>query len=140
MNYCVEEIESWLRLGEDSSSESQHVEFIGDNPKRSTLSDWADEISAFANATGGVILAGINNDGGVIGLSGEQIAKLDALLVEISSDTIKPPVRIRTHHKELAGGELVLLVEVPESDSVHESSGGNFIRVGASKRVMGKDE
>ena len=34
----------------------------------------------------------------------------------------------------------MLLAEVPESDSVHESPSGIYIRVGASKRLMGGDE
>ena len=140
MNYRVEEIESRLRSGEDSGWEFKQVEFAGDRPRRPTRDDWADEIAAFANAAGGVVLAGVADDGKVIGMSRAQIANLDALLVEVSTDTIKPPVRIRTHHTELSDGRLVLLGEVPESDSVHESPGGNYIRVGASKRLMGGDE
>ena len=140
MNYRVEEIESRLRSGEDSGWEFKQVEFAGDRPRRPTRGDWADGIAAFANAAGGVVLAGVADDGKVIGMSRAQIANLDALLVEVSTDTIKPPVRIRTHHTELSDGRLVLLAEVPESDSVHESPGGNYIRVGASKRLMGGDE
>ena len=140
MHYRVEEIESRLRAGEDSGWELKQVEFAGDRPQRPTRSDWADEIAAFANAAGGVVLAGVADDGAVIGMSRAQIANLDALLVEVSTDTIKPPVRIRTHHRELSGGKLVLLAEVPESDSVHESPGGHYIRVGASKRRMAGDE
>ena len=140
MNYGVEDIESKLRSGEDSGWEFKQVEFAGDRPKQPTRGDWADEIAAFANASGGVVLAGVADDGKVIGMSRAQIANLDSLLVEVSTDTIKPPVRIRTHHKELSDGKLVLLAEVPQSDSVHESPGGNYIRVGASKRLMGGDE
>ncbi len=140
MGYRVEEIESQLRLGEDSSWEFEQVEFVGDLPGRPTRSDWADEIAAFANAAGGVVLAGVTDDGNVTGMSRTQIANLDSLLVEVSTDTIKPPVRIRTHHKELSNGKLVLLTEVPESDFVHESPGGCCIRVGASKRPMVGDE
>ena len=57
MNYCVEEIESWLRSGEDSGWEFKKVEFAGDRPKPPTRGDWADEIAAFANAAGGAVLA-----------------------------------------------------------------------------------
>ena len=140
MSYRVEDIESRLRSGEDSGWEFKRVEFAGDRPKRPTRDDWADAIAAFANAAGGVVLAGVSDDGDIIGLSRSQIASLDSLLVEVSTDTIKPPVRIRTHHKELSNGKLVLLAEVPESDFVHESPGGSYIRVGASKRLMGGDE
>lgn len=140
MNYRVEEIERQLRSSEDSRWEFKQVDFAGDVPKGPSRSDWADEIAAFANASGGVVLAGVADDGTVIGMSRAQIAKLDTLLVEVSTDTIKPPVRIRTHHKELSGGKLVLLAEVPESDFIHDSPGGSYIRVGATKRLMGPDE
>ena len=140
MKFRVEEIESRLRSGEDSGWEFKQVGFAGDSPKRPTRGDWADEVAAFANAAGGVVLAGVADDGNVIGMSRAQIVSLDALLVEVSTDSIKPPVRIRTHHMELSGGKLVLLAEVPESDSVHESPGGSYIRVGASKRLMAGDE
>ena len=140
MIYRVEEIESRLRSGEDSGWEFKQVVFAGDRPKQPTRNDWADEIAAFANAAGGVVLAGVADDGNVIGMSRAQIANLDSLLVGVSTDTIKPPVRIRTHHEELSDGKLVLLAEVPESDSVHDSPGGNYIRVGGSKRLIGGDE
>ena len=140
MNYRVEEIESQLRSGEDSGFEFNQVGFSGDRPKRPTRDVWADEIAAFANAAGGVVLAGVADDGTVIGMSRGQIANLDSLLVEVSTDTIKPAVRIHTYHRELSDGRLVLLAEVPQSDFVHESPGGNYIRVGGSKRLLGSDE
>ena len=140
MNYSAEAIERQLRSGEDSGWEFKQVEFAGKVAKRSTRNDWADEIAAFANAAGGVLLVGVTDSGEVMGLSREQISGLDSLVVEVSTDSIKPPVRIRTHHEELSDGKLVLLAEVRESDSVHESPGGTYIRVGATKRLMGGDE
>ncbi|MYB33586.1 MAG: hypothetical protein F4X92_00350 [Gammaproteobacteria bacterium] len=140
MQYNVEEIERRLRLGEDSLWEFKQVEFSGGQPKRPTRRDWADEIAAFANAVGGVLIAGVSDEGNVIGMSRAQIMNLDSLLVEVSNDTIKPPVRIHTHHIELSGGKLVLLIEVPESDSVHDSPGGVYIRMGSSKRLISGDE
>ena len=73
-------------------------------------------------------------------MSRRQITNLDALLVEVCTDSIKPAVRIRTDHRELAGGRSVLVVEVPQGDSLHEGPGGAYIRVGASKRLMTSDE
>ena len=140
MNYSAEDIERQLRSGEDSGWEFKQVELAGEVAKRSTRNDWADEIAAFANAAGGVLLVGVTDSGEVMGLSREQISGLDSLLVEVSTDSIKPPIRIRTRHEELSDGKLVLLAEVPESDSVHESPGGTYIRVGATKRPMGGDE
>ena len=61
----------------------------------------ADEVATFANADGGVLLCGITDAGKVQGMSRAQIVELDSVLVEVSSDVIKPAVRIRTHHAQL---------------------------------------
>ncbi len=140
MNCRIEDIEDQFQLGEDSHWEFKQVEFAGDRPKGPSRSVWADEISAFANGVGGVMLAGVADGGTVTGMSKAQIVNLDTLLVEVCTDTIKPPVRIRTFHKKMPDGKRVLLVEVPRSDFVHEGPGGCHIRVGATKRPMAGDE
>ena len=140
MSYGAEDILRQIQAGEDSAWEFKQVEFAGNRPSRPGRDDWADEIAAFANARGGVLLCGVTDDGRAQGMSREQIAALDALLVEVSTDSIKPPVRIRTWHKMLPEGRRVLLLEVPEGDSQHDSPGGSYLRVGASKRRMTNDE
>ncbi len=100
----------------------------------------ADEIAAFANANGGVLLCSVTDAGEVQGMSRDQIVELDSLLVEVSSDSIRPSVRIRTYHKRLPDGRRLLLVDVPEGDSQHDSPGGSYVRVGGSKRRMTSDE
>ena len=140
MAYNNEEILRRLRLGEDSAWEFKQLEFNGDRPTNPRRDDWANEIAAFANGNGGRLLCGVSDAGEVQGMSRQQIINLDALLVETCTDTIKPPVRISTHHIEFEGGRLALLAEVPPGDSVHEAPGGSYIRVGASKRRMTSDE
>ena len=140
MAYNNEEILRRLRLGEDSAWEFKQLEFNGDRPTNPRRDDWANEIAAFANGNGGRLLCGVSDAGEVQGMSRQQIINLDALLVETCTDTIKPPVRISTHHIEFEGGKLALLAEVPPGDSVHEAAGRSYIRVGASKRMMTSDE
>ena len=140
MSYCTKDILRQLRAGEDSAWEFKRIVFTGHRPIRPSRDDWADEIAAFANARGGVLLCGVTDDGEAQGMSREQIVALDALLVEASTDSIKPAVRIHTWHRMLPEGERVLLLEVPESDSQHDSPGGSYVRVGASKRRMTNDE
>ena len=140
MIYGNEDVERQLRLGEDSRWEFKQIEFAGNRPTRPRRDDLADEIAAFANADGGVLLCGVTDDGTAQGMSREQLIELDSLLVEASTDSITPAVRIRTHHGELSTGERILLVEVPRGDAQHDSPGGSFIRVGGSKRRMTSDE
>ena len=103
MTYSEGEIRRQLSLGEDSHWEFKQIEFAGSRPRSPRRDDLADEIAAFANAGGGVLLCGITDAGEVQGMSREQIIELDSVLVEVSSDAIKPAVRIRTHHGQLDG-------------------------------------
>ena len=133
------EIRQRLRLGEDSRWEFKQIEFRGDRPASPRREELADEMAAFANANGGILLCGVTDDGGIQGMSHEQMAALDRLLVEVGSDTVQPALRIGVHHRELDGKAFVL-VDVSRGDAVHERSGRVFLRVGASKRRLSGDE
>ena len=139
MTYSDEEIRSQLQLAEDSNWEFKAVEFAGSKPKSPSRDDLADEIAAFANANGGVLLCGVTDDGEVQGMSREQVVELDTLLVELSTNSIKPAIRIRTDHRQL-DSRTFMLVEIPEGASQHDSPGGSYMRVGGSKRRMTSDE
>ena len=139
MMYSDEEIRNQLRLAEDSIWEFKSIEFAGNRPTSPSRDDLADEIAAFANADGGVLLCGVTDDGEVHGMSREQIVKLDSLLVEVSTDSIKPAVRILTNHRQI-DDKLLLVVEIPKGDSQHDSPGGSYVRVGGTKRRMTSDE
>ena len=140
MTYTAQELLDRIAAREDSRWEFKRVEFAGTrlrSPERRVL---ADEIAAFANARGGVLLCGVTEDGRVQDLTGDQVAALDDVLVEVSTDAIKPPVRIRTHHRRLPDGRLLVAVEVPRGHSHHRSPGGSFVRVGGTKRRMAAEE
>ena len=133
------EIRQRLRLGEDSGWEFMQIEFKGDRPTSPRVEDLADEMAAFANANGGVLLCGVSDGGQLQGMSPGQMAALGRLLVEVSTDAVEPSLRIDIHHRELAG-KAFILVGVSRGDSVHGRVGRVFIRVGATKRRLGGDE
>ncbi len=133
------EIRQRLRLGEDSGWEFKQVEFKENRPTNPRRDELADEMAAFANASGGMLLCGVTDDGQVQGMTPEQIAEVDSLLVELSTDAVKPALRIDVHHRELDGKAFVL-VEVPRGDTIHERDGRAYIRVGATKRRLDGDE
>lgn len=140
MAYSDEEVSRQLRLGEDSSWEFKAVDFAGDRPKSPRRDDWADEIAAFANADGGVLLCGVSDDGDVQGMSREQMDELEKLIANVCSASIHPPVRVNIFRRETSVGKPFLMVEVPEGDAQHDSPGGSFRRVGSTKRKMASDE
>ncbi len=139
MTISDEEIRRQLCLSEDSLWEFKQIEFNGDTPTRPRRDDLADELGAFANADGGVLLCGVSDDGRIQGMSRKQMEAVDRLLVEVGTNSIRPALRIRVYHRELDGRAFVL-VEVPRGDAVHERDGRAFIRVGSSKRRLDHDE
>ncbi len=128
-----------LRLGEDSGWEFKQVEFAGDRPRSPGRDALAQEMVAFANASGGRLLLGVTDEGSLQGLSREQLDALGDLLAELGADAIKPPLRIDVHKRRL-DGKSFLLVDVPRGDSLHELGGRSWVRVGAGKRRMTGDE
>ena len=134
-----EDIRRQLHLGEDSRWEFKQIEFTGNKPTSPNRDDLANELGAFANADGGVVLCGVADDGTIQGMSREQMVVLDSLLVEISTDALEPPLRVHVHHREL-DGEAFVLVVVPRGEALHERGGQAFIRVGATKRRLRRDE
>ncbi len=128
-----------LRLGEDGRWEFKQVEFSDNRPISPQRDDLADEMIAFANANGGLLLCGVTDEGQIPGMSREQMTALDRLLVETTTDSIEPALRIDVRHRQLDGRAFVL-VEVPRGDSLHERGGRSFLRVGASKRRLTSDE
>lgn len=140
MTYSSEQITEQLSLGEDSRWEFKQVEFKGNRPKSPSRDDWADEMAAFANTNGGVLLCGVSDRGEVQGMSSDRMDMLENLLVEICSDSIKPSIQINTFRKKIREKGAVLLVEISEGYSQHDSPGGSFRRAGSSKRKMTSDE
>ena len=116
-----------IYLGEDST-----IEFKRELPHRESL---ADEIAAFANASGGVILIGVDDDGEIVGMDRQDLDRTERTVVEVCRDNIDPMVHIVTEKRQINDKNL-LKIEVPRSLFVHKSSNGYFIRQGSSKRQM----
>ncbi len=127
-----------LRFGEDSTWEFKQVDFNGDHPTSPRRDDLADEIIAFANARGGILLCGVTDDGCIQGFSPKQAVAVGQLLVEASENVVQPALQIEVHHREL-DGKLFVLAEVPRGYAIHERGSRAFIRSGATKRRLEGD-
>ena len=140
MPYTADEIQERLWLGEDSAWEFKQIGFRGDSPVAPRRDVLADEIGAFANAGGGVLLCGVTDDGAVQdAMSRAQMDNLERLLVQIGRDTVKPGVNIAVFRIAMPDGGTVLLAEIPQGYAAHASPGGVFQRVGSSKMPLNSD-
>ena len=101
--------------------------------KQSLPADLGREICAFANATGGVILIGVDDAGTVVGVQDHNRLKSQVQSVARSAD---PPVAVEVESE----GE-VLRVTVPEQHGKPYSFRGRFfIREGATCQQLSRDE
>ncbi|MDE0314669.1 MAG: putative DNA binding domain-containing protein [Candidatus Poribacteria bacterium] len=131
MFHSLTELIEKIILGEDSL-----IEFKREMPHKNSL---ADEIAAFANSQGGVILIGVDDYKEIVGLELQELDRAERMVVEICEDSIEPAVPIFTEKLRI-DDKSILKIEVPRSLFVHKSPNGYFIRQGSSKREMPTDQ
>ena len=139
MNYGTEDIVRQLRLGEDSRWEFKEIAFRGDRPHSSKRDSLANELAAFANGHGGVLLCGVTDAGEVQGMTREQLDATERLIFQICADSILPAIEIDVRRFEI-DDKALLSIAVPAGYPLHDSPGGTYRRVGSSARKMTSDE
>jgi ATP-dependent DNA helicase RecG len=133
-----------IRLGEDAFLELKEVRFAGSKVRGPTQEVLADEMAAFANSAGGVVLLGVTDGREVVGIPVERLDAVEALLRQACEDSIRPPLapiieRITLPDGSSGAEQPVIRVEIVRSLFVHQSPGGYLQRVGSSKRPIPPD-
>jgi ATP-dependent DNA helicase RecG len=98
----------------------------------------AEEMVAFSNSNGGMILIGVNDkDGSIAGLTHADIGRLNNLISNAASQHIHPPVNPQTENIKLEEG-LVLVVTVLEgiNKPYTDNNGVIYVKNGADKRKV----
>ena len=132
----LEKIES----GESSGVEFKEVKLVGGQfrPHRAGL---ADEIAAFANQQGGVVIFGVSDNREILGIDIENVPKLIHFITEICHDLIEPPLvdyfvdSIRVPD-ETGEQKTLVYINITRSLWAHQSSNGFFLRQGDTRRKM----
>jgi len=123
-----------IRAGENS-----RVEFKQDTIHQEAL---LQEIVAFANTEGGIIIFGIqDNTHRIIGLTKKQTDDIDKKIANITNDLIRPFLQIITD-TTLIENKLLLIITIPKgSNKPYNTKGAIYIRQGTTKRMVSdKDE
>jgi len=131
--------------GEDSSLELKEVVFRGAKVRDPSRDQLADELAAFANAGGGVVVLGVDDASKeILGIPIDKLDSLEQFVTEVCHDSIDPALDVTTQKLSIPDSldvpRWVLRVHVARSLSIHRSPGGYMRRVGSSKRKMAQDQ
>ena len=119
-----------------SQGENNGVEFKSADVRPESI---AKEIVAFANASGGSILIGIEDDGRITGLNSTK--NYEEWIMNIASQSVNPLIELDYTEHEL-DAKKIGLVEVPKGkDKPYQTSDNKFlIRVGSTNRIASVNE
>ena len=132
--FTTQQLETILAQGEDSQHQFKR--------NVTNVDSLAAELVAFANAGGGHLIIGVEDDSSVTGLSREDIARLNQLLSNASSQHVRPPVHPTTQNMTLAQG-MIMVVTVPEglNKPYMDNQGRIWVKAGSDKRhVTAREE
>lgn len=137
----LEEIRRQLEVREDARAEFKEVKLGKHGVRSPNTEDMAGEMVAFANAEGGVLFLGVDDDGVVRGLPTDRVRDVEAWVINVASNNCDPPIRPILRREQLAGPDgsdrLVILVQVGRGLYVHGTSGGRYhVRVGSTKQLL----
>ena len=76
----------------------------------------AGDLAAFANSSGGRILIGVDDQGNVTGLTGDDIRRLNRLIVNTATNNVRPSIDPETENVSV-GNDLVMVVTIREGVS-----------------------
>ncbi len=99
------------------------------------------EVAAFANALGGRLLIGVDDDGTVTGLSETDIRRLNQLLSNAASQNIVPPVYPRTEILDYDERKIMLVIVPYGNNKPYATKDGRYVtKAGADKRMISNEE
>ena len=102
----------------------------------------AGDLVAFSNSKGGMIIIGVNDQGTVVGLSADDIRRINQLVSNTATNCVRPSVNPTTENISV-GGLLVMVVTVQEgiSKPYADNNGVFWVKSGADKRrVTSREE
>ena len=127
------ELRSQILLGEDSTRQFKR--------EPSADAKMAGEIVAFANSGGGRVFIGVEKDGTIAGLTGEEAEKVGEDMAKVAWDSVRPPFSILS--KSIPTGDgIVVVIEIPDGASKPycDNKGVYWVKNGPDKRRVQSPE
>lgn len=125
----IAELLSIIANGEDSRHQFK-ADFSNPNSV-------AAEMVAFSNSKGGILLIGINDDSTISGLTNQDMARLNNLISNAASQSVRPTINPLTENLALPAG-LVMIVTIDQGiDKPYmDNQGFIWVKSGSDKRKV----
>lgn len=126
-------------LAEIAHGEDSARQFKADVRNAESL---ASEMAAFANCSGGTIFIGVADDGATPGLSPQDVARINQLISNASSQLVRSPLAVQTGNVALKNGRIVIVLTVPKGidKPYFDKNGVIWLKSGADKRRVNSKE
>lgn len=124
-----EELEAIISRGEDGQHQFK--------ANVSNINVLAAEMVAFSNSAGGKLIIGVQDNGDYSGLSRDDMGRLNQLISNAASQSVRPPINPQTQNISIADG-LVMVVDIPKgiSKPYMDNNGLIWVKSGSDKRKV----
>lgn len=101
------------------------------------INSLAAEMVAFSNSDGGQILVGVTDRGDITGLTSQDIRRLNQLVSNAATQSVRPPINPQTENIALPEGlVMVITVSAGISQPYMDNKGAIWVKSGADKRKV----
>ncbi len=130
----LKELTKEIACGEDSARQ-----FKVDIRNAASL---ASEMAAFANSDGGTIFIGVADDGTPLGLSPQDVSRINQLISNAASQLVRSPLTVQTENVALKNDRVVIVLKVPKGidKPYFDKNGVIWLKTGADKRRVNSKE
>lgn len=99
-------------------------------------------MAAFANANGGVIFIGVQDDGTLSGITSRELHDANQLIGNAASQHVRSPLVVQTQNILLENGNVVIALTVPAGmdKPYFDRKGVIWLKAGADKRRINSKE
>ncbi|HOJ04010.1 MAG TPA: putative DNA binding domain-containing protein [Bacteroidota bacterium] len=127
------ELRNQILLGEDSTRQFKR--------EPSADAKMVGEIVAFANSGGGRMFIGVEKNGHIAGLTGEEAEKIGEDMAAMAWNSVRPPFSILSRSIATADG-IVVVIEIPDGSSKPycDNKGVYWVKNGPDKRRVQSPE
>lgn len=125
---------SQISLGEDSNHQfKQNI---------TNADSLAAEMAAFANADGGILYIGVDDDGSIPGLSFADVTRINQIISNAASQHIKSPLTVKTENIPVGNNRIVIVLTIPKGQDkpYFDRNGVIWLKSGADKRRINSRE